>query len=345
MEEETILITGANGEIGHSLIQRLVNEWETNRDSKLIIIAFDIKSLDPKLENLCRNANAELIEIKGDVRKYQEMMGQLADYKISTVYHLASLLSTKAEKQPLLAHSVNVQGTFNLLRIINENAKKYHNRIRFMFPSSIAVYGLPKGKEKVEVTEEKFNDPITIYGAHKLFCEALGELFNKSFNIDFRALRFPGLISADTVPGDDAGTSDFVPQMWHYTADPDRKNYKCFVKANTCIAFMAMSDGVDALLKLCNADEALLNQRRVYNVQGFSLSALNSKKSVVEQYGKKNTNITFRSVKNRQRIVDSWPADCNDSAARNDWDWKPEYNSANAFFEKELIPALNKEYP
>jgi threonine 3-dehydrogenase len=154
--------------------------------------------------------------------------------------------------------------------------------------------------------------------------------------LDFRALRFPGLVSAFTLPS--GGTSDYGPEMLHAAAKGEP--YACFVRPDVRIPFMAMPDAVKSLLKLANAPSESLNQR-VYNVSSFSLSAEEFKNKVLEYFPE--ADISFKPDLKRQNIVDSWCADMDDSPARRDWGWQPEYNLDKAF-EDYLVPNIRKRY-
>jgi nucleoside-diphosphate-sugar epimerase len=266
------------------------------------------------------------------------------------VYHLAALLSTRAEFTPEAAHRVNVEGTINLLKLALEQSRWHGQPVTFMFPSSIAIYGLPDltTKNKAgKVKEHEWNLPNTMYGCNKLYCEHLGRYYASHYRqlaadmgagsgIDFRSIRFPGLISAMTLPS--GGTSDYAPEMLHAAAQT--KSYSCFVRADVHIPFMAMPDAIHALLKLQAASRAKLTQA-VYNIGSFSPSAGEIRELVLHEF--KNADIKFKPDVKRQAIVDSWPADVDDNAARRDWDWAPQYDLERAFGEY-LMPEIKKRY-
>jgi nucleoside-diphosphate-sugar epimerase len=272
-----------------------------------------------------------------------------ATYDFDVVYHLAALLSTKSERQPRLANRVNVDGTINLLDMTVSQARQQGRDIKFLYPSSIAVYGLPDlaTKAKVgKVREDDWCEPCTMYGINKLYCERLGRYYEYYYRqldahqgpgrLDFRSLRFPGLISAVTVPT--GGTSDFAPEMLHAAAAD--KSYSCFVREDTRIPFMAMPDAIEALLRLERADRNSLT-RKVYNVGSFNPSAGEVHDRVRKAFTE--TRITFQPDAKRQHIVDTWPDDVDDNAARRDWGWNPAYELERAFHDY-LIPAVTKRY-
>ena len=337
MRKEVVLITGANGEIGNGLISHIAENDRTK------IIALDVMPLDENLRPMCERS------IQGDILDKMLLGRLVAEYEIRTIYHLASILSTKAEYNPETAHRVNVEGTLNLLRLAVEQATWQGKPVKFLYPSSIAVYGLPDIKTKNEsnkIKEALWCQPNTMYGCNKLYCEQLGRYYTKfyrqlaadrnSSGIDFRALRFPGLISATTTPT--GGTSDYGPEMLHHAAMG--KKYKCFVRPDTLLPFMVMPDAIKALLELESANASKLS-KTVYNVTSFNPSAQEFYNIVKSAFP--SAEITFEPDLARQGIVDSWPADVDDDAARNDWGWNPDYDINRAFNEY-LIPAVKARY-
>jgi nucleoside-diphosphate-sugar epimerase len=333
--QRTVLITGAGGEIGHSLIEELSK-------TDAYIIAVDLKPLDDHMAKLCHEV------LVGDITD-ENLLKTIAGKDLTEIYHLAALLSTTAEKNPELAHKVNVNGTLRLLQIAQAIGKRLKIGVKFLFPSTIAVYGINSLKEKDasgKVKEQEYLLPKTMYGVNKLYCEQLGRYFSDNYMrlapekesgyVDFRALRFPGLISAFTVPT--GGTSDYAPEMIHAAAQG--KEYNCFVRESAQIPFMAMPDAIDALLKLAAAPLENLQQRS-YNIGAFAPTAEEIYKLVLKAFP--GAKVTFTPDVNRQGIVDTWCADVDDSAARRDWNWKPEYDLNRAFNEY-LIPNITKYY-
>jgi nucleoside-diphosphate-sugar epimerase len=334
---KTILVTGANGEIGHGLISRLAEQ------PNLRIIALDLHELEENIKAKCYRV------VTGDILDTALLESVSATYNFDTIYHLAALLSTKAERQPVLAHKVNVDGTLNLLEMAVGQSRVQGREIKFLYPSSIAVYGLPdlQKKERAgKVKEHEWLTPRTMYGINKLYCEQLGIYYAQHYrqldaeavrgHIDFRALRFPGLISAVTVPT--GGTSDYAPEMLHAAAQA--KPYPCFVREDTRISFMVMPDAIEALLGLEAAPRERLT-RLVYNATAFNPSAGEVYELVRRAFPK--AQVTFVPDLKRQKIVDSWPTDIDDSAARADWDWKPAYDFKRAF-EEYLVPGVRQRY-
>jgi nucleoside-diphosphate-sugar epimerase len=337
MARRTLLITGANGEIGHGLISNLAEGGEVR------IVCLDLHMPDETLRSRCYRT------VTGDINDISLLEDLSATYDFDAIYHLAALLSTKSERQPRLANRVNVDGMLNLLELGITQARQQGRDITFVYPSSIAVYGLPDVPTKTKagkVAEDDWCEPRTMYGINKLYCERLGRYYEYYYRqldvqsspgrLDFRAIRFPGLISAQTVPT--GGTSDYASEMLHAAAAG--KNYACYVRPDTRIPFMAMPDAVKALLRLESTPRQSLS-RKVYNIGSFSPSAQEISETVRRAFP--GTEMRFEPDTRRQGIVDSWPVDVADDAARADWDWRPDYDYHRAF-EEYLIPAVTRRY-
>lgn len=335
MREKVAFITGAAGEVGQALIKQLAARREGR------ILTLDLRPLPPELDAL-------VTHVQGSILDKTLLERLVTEYEMEEIYHLAALLSTRAEFSPNAAHRVNVTGTMTLLELAAEQSEWRKEPVRFMFPSSIAAFGLPDLRTKLDyahVREWEWNTPRTMYGCNKLYCEMLGQYFSNHYRqlaaeqpvmLDFRSVRFPGLISAFTVPS--GGTSDYGPEMLHAAAQG--KPYACFVREDVRIPFMAMPDAVKALLDLAAAPRESL-RRQVYNVTSFSLSAAEFREYVLRYFPE--AQITFQPDVRRQSIVDSWPADLDDSAARRDWGWKPDYDVERAFADY-LVPNISKRY-
>lgn len=332
-----ILITGAGGEVGHGLIEAI--HAQGRRD----IVALDIRKLDRNLRSKCMDT------FVGDICDSALLGRMLAMYEIRAIFHLAALLSTRAEFSPEAAHDVNVGGTLGLLRLAAEQARSHGKRVKFIFPSSIAAFGIQDLATKQDagrVKEDQFQSPTTMYGCNKLYCEHLGRYYQDNYRqlakdrltdiIDFRCVRYPGLISADTVPS--GGTSDFVPEMIHSAAKG--LSYACFVREDSRIPFMTMPDAIQATLQLALADKSKLT-RTVYNLGAFNPSAGEFAALVGEHF--EGAKITFEPDVERQAIVDSWPANVDDSAAREDWGFAPRYDLHTAMSEY-LVPRVKARY-
>jgi nucleoside-diphosphate-sugar epimerase len=337
MAQVIVLITGANGEMGRSLLRAL------HADGGYGIVTLDLTPIPEAFRTMCVASYA------GNIMDRYLLDQIAAHHEIEVVFHLAALLSTRGERDPELAHQVNVEGTLHALRVAQNQSARLGRPVRFVFPSSIAAYGLPSLEEKHSVgaiREEQWNVPITMYGCNKLYDEHLGRYFTHHFRqlgalsqaarLDFRALRFPGLISAETVPT--GGTSDFGPEMLHAAAQG--RPYACFVGPDARIPFMAMPDAVRALIQVLGADRGRLSST-VYNIRGFSASAGEIAERVRRSFPRADIDYALDPV--RARIVDSWPEDVDDSRARSEWGWSNAYDFARAFDEY-LVPGIIARY-
>jgi nucleoside-diphosphate-sugar epimerase len=335
MRKPVVLITGAGGEIGHGLVARLAGTGSP-------IITLDVSRLDASLAPLVAR------EFTGSITDLSLLERMLAEFEVDRIFHLAALLSTRSEFTPVAAHHVNVEGTLNLLEFAQGQGESHGRPVVFIYPSSIAAYGLPSLEAKNRagaVTEDQFAHPTTMYGCNKLYCEQLGAYYARRYkqlsadaipHVDFRCVRFPGLISAVTMPA--GGTSDYAPEMIHAAAKGEA--YDCFVRPDTRIPFMAMPDGVDALLTLAGSSRDRLT-RTAYNLTAFNPSAAEICDVVRAAFP--DARIGFKVDVKRQGIVDSWPAAVDDSAARADWRFAPKYDLDRAFREY-LIPTIGQRY-
>jgi len=337
MREKIILITGSNGEIGQELIKKI------STISEMKIVALD---LHPPVDEI-----SDLL--------YEHVIGNILDknlleqigstYEIYEIYHLAALLSTRAEFAPHIAHEVNVTGTLNMLTLAVDQAKSQGKAIKFFFPSSIAIYGLDNEDIKHSagaITEQEYCNPITMYGCNKLYCEKLGIYYSTHFHqlsedyqnnlIDFRSIRFSGLISNITEP--QGGTSDYIPQMLHAAARGE--TYQCFVNKNTRMPFMTMEDAINSVAQLMNANNSAIISR-IYHLSTFSPTPEEFANTL--KYYFPNFQIEYVINHKRQQMVDSWPLDLNCDKAKKEWNWQPQHNLETAFSEY-LIPGVKKHY-
>lgn len=337
MKKKAVLITGANGEIGHGLIEHFIAQKESS------LVALDLRdSAYPQYAD-------HMHFVKGDIRNEKVLKTLQVQYEFTTIFHLAALLSTSGEKDPLLAHQVNVEGSVKLLQLAQEQSGATGVSVRFIFPSTIGVYGIRTVAEKYsagKVAEDSFLTPITMYGVNKLYVENLGRYFSEYYQslieqngtarVDFRSVRLPGVVSAATVPA--GGTSDYGPEMLHAAAKGEE--YACFVAEKSALPFMVMPDAVKSLIDIAAADPSKLT-RRVYNVGSFAVSAKEIEQEIKKYFPGAKTQYSPHPA--RHRIVESWPADVDDSAARQDWGWQPHYDFHSAF-ENYLVPGVMERY-
>jgi threonine 3-dehydrogenase len=335
MSVKSVLVTGASGEIGQALVQGL-----TQKGGYQVVTA-DMAPLPESIKSLV------VEHVQGDLVNKVKIF---YDYDFDVIFHLAASLSSKAEVATEEAHRINVEGTMQLLMMAAYRSEKYEKEVKFLFPSSIAAYGMAGREAKKtagRVKEDEYNTPHTMYGCNKLYCEKLGMYYsryngqrhldvNPPVMLDFRAIRFPGLVSAFTLPS--GGTSDYGPEMLHAAAQG--KPYSCFVRADTKISFMAMPDAIKSLLMLTDAPRAKLSHT-VYNIAAFALTAGEFRERAIKVFP--DAKISFDPNPRRQGIVDSWPEDVDDSLARTDWKWKPDYD-VDTFFDDYFLPEIRKRY-
>ncbi|HTL03999.1 MAG TPA: NAD-dependent epimerase/dehydratase family protein [Vicinamibacterales bacterium] len=335
MRKPVVLITGANGEIGHALVGNLAEQRNQ------AVVSLDVNALDHGMGRLVQR------EFTGSILDTNLLERILAEFEVDLIFHLAALLSSRAEFTPMAAHHVNVEGTLNLLEFAARQAESHGRPVVFVYPSSIAAYGLPDVETRRKagrLREDDWNKPITMYGCNKLYCEQLGRYYAKYYKqlseavpprVDFRCVRFPGLISAVTVPS--GGTSDYASEMIHSAARGEP--YSCFVRPDSRIPFMAMPDAIEALLKLSVAQPNRLSCT-AYNVKAFNPSAEEIRGAALQAFPQ--AKIGYKVDAKRQAIIDSWPEDVDDTAARRDWDFSPSYDFDRAFHEY-LIPNIRHD--
>lgn len=296
-----ILITGALGQIGSELIPFLRKRYKNEN-----VVASDIK---PRSEGIIHQEGPfEHI----DCLNAPEIYSTVKKYKIDTVFHLAAILSASGEKNPQLAWKVNINGLYNVLEI----AREY--KCAVFTPSSIAAFGPSTPKDSTP--QETIQRPTTIYGLTKVTGELLCDYYYFKYKVDTRGVRFPGIISYLTLPG--GGTTDYAVEIFYQALK--YKKYTCFLDKNTSLDMMYMPDALKAAVNLMEADSSKLKHRNAYNITAESFTpeelAQEIKKYIPDFEMKYNIDPM------RQAIANSWPNQLDDSAAREDWGWSPDYN-------------------
>jgi nucleoside-diphosphate-sugar epimerase len=248
----------------------------------------------------------------GDIVDPPSIVNVIKKYDVDTIYNMAAILSAAGEKNPALAWNVNINGLYNLLEIAREHKIK-----RIMVPSSIAVFGPETPREKTP--QETVLKPRTMYGVSKVAGELLADYYFRKFGVDVRGLRYPGIISSETLPG--GGTTDYSVEIFYEAIKKGK--YTCFLKEDTYLPMMYMPDCLDATIQLTEADVKTLKHHSDFNLSAMSFSpkelAAEIKKYIPEL--KVDYKPDFR-----QAIADSWPKSIDDSAARKEWNWKPKYD-------------------
>lgn len=326
-----VLITGAAGELGQALTTCLLS---LDIDS---ITCLDIQAMPIKLEELRLKTKSNISWIQASISDSELINNLIKESNFDTIFHMAALLSASAAQNPELAKQINIDASKILIQSAKKQSEFENYKCRFIFPSSIAIYGL-NSKTRDQAVDESFKSyPITLYGKQKLEIENFGHSLTVDSNVfDFYALRFPGIISAETIPV--GGTSDYASLMAHNAAK--RVPYSCFVSASTTLSFIAMPDAVNALITLANKNYSDLHHK-IYNLHGFTASA-----QEIAQYTKQSfpdCAISFAPITEKQVIVESWPSIVDCSAFAGDTSWSIKLNKEDTFF-KYLFPKISELY-
>lgn len=297
---KTILVTGALGQIGSELVMYLRKQYGNDH-----VIASDVVKKD--MPHVVESGPFEQLDVL-DALKTADVCKK---YRVDTVIHLAALLSAVAERKPQLAFDINIRGLYNMLEIAREN------NLRFFVPSSIAAFG--PGTPQDKTPQDTVQRPTSMYGVTKVSGELLCDYYHKRFGVDTRGVRFPGLISYTTLPG--GGTTDYAVEIYYEALK--NKKYGCFIKEGTYMDMMYMPDALKAVHQLLEADASKLVHRNAFNIASMSFSpeiiAAEIKKHIPE------FQMSYAVDPMRQAIADSWPNSLDDSCARQEWNWKPEY--------------------
>ncbi len=298
---ERVLVTGALGQIGSELVQSLRSRYGGDH-----VVASDMRT--DAAPEICEGGPCEQLDVT-DGKKLAEICDR---YKVDTIYHLAAILSGVGEQKPDLAFDVNINGLKNVLDVARE--RKMH---RVMVPSSIAVFGPTTPRDNTP--QETLLRPTSMYGVTKVAGELLCDYYWQKYGLDVRGVRYPGLISYKTPPG--GGTTDYAVAIY-YDAIQHGK-YNCFVSEDTVLPMMYMPDALRALIELAEAPGEKLRYRNAYNLAALSFSAGELAESIKKRMP--DFDVVYEPDFH-QAIADSWPKSIDDSAAREDWNWQPEYD-------------------
>lgn len=297
-QRESILITGANGQIGSVLVETLRREF--GEDS---VLATDIHK--PKLES----GLFEVLDVLYPNR-FREIIHR---YHVTQIYHLAAFLSAKAEQHPQQAWEINMKGLFNVLELAREN------KLRVFFPSSIAVFG--PTTPPVLTPQFAITQPTTVYGISKVAGENWCQYYYLRYGVDVRSVRYPGIIGHQSMPG--GGTTDYAVEIYH--AAVEQKPFTCFLSKDTVLPMLYMDDAIRGTLQLMEVPSEKLSIRTSYNMAGVSFSPAEVAASIREYYP--DFKVTY-APDFRQPIADSWPKSIDDQVARSEWGWSPHFNLA-----------------
>ena len=299
---ENILIIGATGQIGSELTMELRRRYGNNH-----VVAGYIIGREPKGE-LKESGPSEVV----DVTDGEMIASVVKKYHIDAIYNLAALLSVVAESKPKLAWKIGIDGLWNVLEVARENG------CAVFTPSSIGSFG--PSTPHVGTPQDTIQRPQTIYGVSKVTTELLSDYYFHKYGVDTRAVRFPGLISNITLPG--GGTTDYAVDIY-YSAVRGEK-FVCPIKQGTLMDMMYMPDALNAAIKLMEADPARLVHRNAFNIASMSFAP----ETIFEAIKKEipSFEMEYNPDPLKQSIADSWPDSMDDSCARAEWDWKPEYD-------------------
>ncbi|MBN1939972.1 MAG: NAD-dependent epimerase/dehydratase family protein [Candidatus Aminicenantes bacterium] len=310
-----VLVTGASGQIGTELLHALGRKYGPEN-----VVAADIQPLS-------KNAPACLYETL-DVTKAERFEEVIKKHRVDTVFHLAAILSANGETIPQLAWSVNMDGTYNVL----EAARKL-GLTRIFIPSSIAAFG-PE-TPRVNTPQDTILKPKTMYGLTKVAGELLADYYVARYGVDIRGCRFPGIISNGALPG--GGTTDYAVAIYYEAVKNGR--YTCFLGPETRLPMMYMPDCLKSILDLMAADFAGLRHHADFNVTAMSFTPAEQAEAIRKLIP--GFEVEYKPDF-RQAIADSWPESLDDSAAREEWGWKPDYDLEA--MSKDMIEVLQKRH-
>ncbi|MGB5658625.1 MAG: L-threonine 3-dehydrogenase [Thermoanaerobaculia bacterium] len=296
-----ILVTGALGQIGSELVPALRRKYGSDN-----VVASDIRVI--RREQIGDDGPFEVL----DCTHLRELLEVVRRHHIDTVFHLAALLSAVAEEKPQVAWDVNMGGLYRVLEVARQT------RCAVFFPSSIGAFG--PGTPKDLTPQDTVQRPNTMYGVTKVSGELLCDYYHQRFGLDTRGVRFPGLISYVAPPG--GGTTDYAVEIFH--AAIRHQSYTCFLDRDTCLDMMYMPDAVRATVGVMEADATKLEHRNAFNVAAMNFTPERLAEEIrlhIPEFA-----VDYQVDPVRQSIADSWPNSLDDSAAREEWGWVPEYD-------------------
>lgn len=297
---DNILVIGSSGQIGSELVMALRKAYGNDH-----VFATDIKQ---PTDEIRESGPFQIL----DVLDFKNLLHFLVRYNITQIYNLAAVLSGNAEKIPLQAWDINMKSLMNTLEAARQSDAK-----KVFWPSSIAVFGPTTPRHFTP--QLTIMEPNTVYGISKLAGERWGEYYHKRYGIDFRSVRYPGLISYKTEPG--GGTTDYAVEIFYDAVN--KGSYECFLSAKTALPMMFMEDAINNTIRLMQADGKKLSVHSSYNMAGISFDPEQLSTAIRKHIP--NFEITYKPDF-RQAIADSWPANIDDSVAQHDWGLKTTYD-------------------
>ena len=299
---KNILVIGSTGQIGSELTRELRKRYGNDH-----VVAGYIKGAEPTGE-LLEAGPAE----EADVTKAEMIATVVKKYHIDAIYNLAALLSVVAENKPNLAWKIGIDGLWNILEVTRE----HHCQV--FTPSSIGSFG--ESTPHWMTPQDTIQRPKTIYGVSKVTTELLSDWFNQKYGTDTRSVRFPGLISYVALPG--GGTTDYAVDIF-YSAVRGEK-FVCPIPEGTLMDMMYMPDALHAAISLMEADPARLVHHNGFNVTAMSFAPETIYAEIKKH--KPNFEMVYEVDPLKKAIAESWPDKLDDSCARQEWDWKPQYD-------------------
>lgn len=299
---KNILIIGATGQIGSELTMELRKRYGNDH-----VVAGYIHGSEPKGE-LKESGPSEVV----DVTDGEMIASAVKKYHIDTIYNLAALLSVVAESKPKLAWKIGIDGLWNVLEVARENG------CAVFTPSSIGSFGL--STPHVGTPQDTIQRPRTMYGVTKVTTELLSDYYFTKYGVDTRAVRFPGLISNVTLPG--GGTTDYAVDIYYAAVRGEK--FVCPLKPGTLMDMMYMPDALNGSIKLMEADPSRLIHRNAFNIASMSFAPETIYEAIRREVP--GFEMEYQPDPLKQSIADSWPDSMDDSCARQEWDWKPEYD-------------------
>ena len=311
-----ILVTGATGQIGSELVPALREKYGCDH-----VVAAGHKST-PQKDLIEQGPYTTL-----DITDIEALTKIVRDFRIDTIFHLAALLSAVAEKNPQTAWEINMEGLRHVLEVSRING------CAVFFPSSIGAFGPSTPRDNTP--QDTLQRPNTMYGVCKVSGELLCDYYFTHFGVDTRGVRYPGLISHETLPG--GGTTDYAVEIFYHAIQ--QKKYACFLDKATYLDMMYMPDAVRAAIELMEADPNRLKHRNAFNINAMSF-APEQLAAEIEKHIPGFT-MQYEIDPTRQAIADSWPRHMDDQAARDEWGWQPQYDLAS--MTQDMIECLTKK--